>query len=190
MRIRICQDLHVLDEECSHEVIGICIGFDDPTSLWKYGIHPRPFHDFEVNRPHDFVPNPLMRVSLTQVRDYIMPSLIRQANLELDYWDSILAYPSFMRSPLRPSIGYNPNHWNNVREDAYAFTICMKFCTAIECAIVFAHDLVQGINKLEYEYRNFRESRAFPQFSATVKDVQVLVHVRLVAWMDKRLFGE
>jgi len=163
MRPRINQDRYVLDAERSHEVIGICISFSDPISLWKYGIYPRPFDDLEVNNPYAWVPSPLMRVPLTQVRSHIMPSLIRHVSSELLYWDSILAYPSFMRVPLRPSMGYSPSQFNNEHEDAYTFTVCMKFSTALECAIVFAHDLVRGINKQEYEYRNYRESVDFRQ---------------------------
>jgi hypothetical protein len=91
-----------------------------------------------------------------------MPSLIRQ-EIDLMYWNCIVSYPSFMRTFLRPSIGYNPSHWNNEHEDAYTFTLCMKFSTAMECAIVYAHDLIRGIDRLEYDSRNFKEANEFPQ---------------------------
>jgi hypothetical protein len=56
----------------------------------------------------------------------------------------------------------------------------MKFSTALECAIVFAHDLVRGINKQEYEYRDYRESVDFRQFSAVIRDVHVPRHVHVL----------
>jgi hypothetical protein len=56
----------------------------------------------------------------------------------------------------------------------------MKFSTAIECAIVFAYDLVRGIGKQEYEYRDSRESINFRQFLATIKDVHVPRHTHVL----------
>jgi hypothetical protein len=53
MRLRINQDRYVFDAKRSHEVIGICISFQDLISLWKYGIYPRPFYDCEVDTTYD-----------------------------------------------------------------------------------------------------------------------------------------
>jgi hypothetical protein len=96
-----------------------------------------------------------------------------------DYWDHSTSYPSFMMSKLRPMIVYNPSHWNNEHGNAHAFTLYMKFSTAIECGIIYAYDLVRDMNILDYVNHSFMEHASSFTRSATIgvpdpKRVQVV----------------
>jgi hypothetical protein len=56
----------------------------------------------------------------------------------------------------------------------------MKFSTAMECAIAYPHDLIRGIDRLEYDSRNFSEANKFPQFTARFNDVHIPRHVHVL----------
>ncbi|GAX86349.1 hypothetical protein CEUSTIGMA_g13761.t1 [Chlamydomonas eustigma] len=110
---RIRYDRHMLSDEQPFAVIGICILFPDPCALWLHGIYPRPLRDTEVSTPYDDL-DPIPAISFSQVRSFIIPSLSKELNKELQLWDSSLAYPSFMRSATLPSPTMSTSEYSNI----------------------------------------------------------------------------
>ncbi|GAX86229.1 hypothetical protein CEUSTIGMA_g13642.t1 [Chlamydomonas eustigma] len=146
---RIRYDRNMLSDEQPFAVVGICILFPDPCALWLHGIYPRPLKDTEVSTPYDNL-DPIPAISFNQVRSFIIPSLSQEVNKELRFWDSSLAYPSsFMRSATLPSptVGHDLDQWSADHSNArHTFTLCIKCSTAIECGLIYAHDLVRVCN--------------------------------------------